>query len=241
MILGLVVGSFLNVCIDRLPRNQSIIDPPSHCPRCGNDLNFKDMIPILSYIWQKGRCRYCGRKISSRYVVVEALTGCLFVLCLMIQGMTIYFLKTCIFVSFLIVITWIDYDYQLILDKVLLCFALIGVVMNLLMGQVGIADMFFGGFICGGILLVVAIVSRGGMGGGDIKFAAALGLWLGCKMALFGLFLAFIFGGVVSCVLLILRINGRKDMIPYGPFIALGALIVLLYGSNMITWYLNLI
>jgi len=148
-------------------------------------------------------------------------------------------LKALILTSFFIVITFIDYDHQLILDKVLLWLAGFGVVINLYLGSIEPLDMLIAGLMGGGFLLFIAVVSKGGMGGGDIKFAAALGLCFGWQSLLLTLLLSFALGGIGGALLLALKLKSRKDLIPFGPFIALGALITLLYGNTIITWYIG--
>ncbi|WP_425060707.1 Type 4 prepilin-like proteins leader peptide-processing enzyme [Sporomusa carbonis] len=238
-ILGLIIGSFLNVCIYRLPQGKSIVTPPSHCFACGTRLKPGDLIPVISYIVQRGRCRYCGTVFSFRYVVVELITAVLFVWCFQVTGLGPELLKALIFISFLIVITFIDYDYQLILDKVLIWFTGAGVAINLYIGCPAITDMLIAAVTGGGLLLLIAVITRGGMGGGDIKFVAALGLWLGLKLTILTLFLSFVIGGIGSLLLLIFKLKGRKDFIPFGPFIAVGAFVSSLYGIEIIGWYLK--
>lgn len=238
-ILGLLIGSFLNVCIYRLPLNQSIVTPPSHCMTCNTRLKPWNLIPVISYLVSRGRCAYCGTSYSPRYAIIELLTASLFVWCLQIFGFSLELIKSLILTAFFIVITFIDYDHQLILDKVLICLSVVGVVINCWTGSIGILDMLIAGLIGGGFLLLVALVSKGGMGGGDIKFAAALGLCFGWQFLLLTLFLSFIFGGIGGALLLVCKIKSRKDFIPFGPFIALGALVSMLYGNNIITWYIG--
>ncbi len=238
-ILGILIGSFLNVCIYRLPHNQSIVMPPSHCMTCSTRLKPWDLVPVLSYLLSRGKCRYCGTNFSPRYALVELLTAFLFVWCYQVFGSTPELIKALILTAFFIVITFIDYDHQLILDKVLICLSLTGVVINLWIGSVTPLDMLIASLLGGGLLLIIALVSGGGMGGGDIKFAAALGLCFGWKYLLLTLFLSFIFGGIGGVLLLVSKMKSRKDFIPFGPFIALGALFTLLYGNTMITWYLG--
>lgn len=236
---GVVFGSFLNVCIYRIPLNQSIIAPPSYCFHCGTRLRPRDLVPIFSYLVLQGRCRYCNTKFSCRYPFVELLTGCLYVICLMAVGYSIDLVKPLIMTSFLVIITFIDYDYQLILDKVLIWLAGAGLLINLYSGNIAIFDMLYGGLAGGGILLLIAIISRGGMGMGDVKFAAVLGLWFGLKLTVLTLFLSFLLGGIGSGLLLAFRLKGRKDMIPFGPYIATSAFIAMLYGESIIRWYLS--
>ena len=213
--------------------------PPSHCTTCNTRLKPWDLIPVLSYLFSRGQCRYCGASFSPRYAVVELLTALLFVWCFQVFGPSLFLLKALILTSFFIVITFIDYDHQLILDKVLLWLAGFGVVINLYLGSIDLLAMLIAALIGGGLLLLIAVVSRGGMGGGDIKFAVVLGLCFGWQHLLLTLLLSFLLGGIGGALLLISKMKSRKDFIPFGPFIALGALITLLYGNTIITWYLG--
>ena len=238
-LFGLIIGSFLNVCIFRIPQNQSILYPRSYCPRCGYKLKTLDLIPVVSYLFLKGRCSSCRSSISIRYPTIELLTAVLFTLCFTYIGISDILFRCFILTSFLIIITFIDIDHQLILDKALIWLAGTGVLINLWLGSLSIFEMLIAALIGGGIMLVIAVASRGGMGGGDIKFAAALGIWLGWKLTLLTLFLAFILGGLGGVIVLLLKLKGRKDYIPFGPFIALGAFISLLYGNQIINWYIT--
>ncbi len=236
-ILGLIVGSFLNVCIYRLPQKLSITTPPSHCRACGTNLKPWDLIPVISFILLRGRCRYCGTVLSFRYLLVELLTALLFVWCFAEAGLSWELIRMYTLTAFLIVITFIDFDYQIILDKVLIWLSGVGIAINLWTSHVSLLDMVSTSLIGGGLLLLIAIASQGGMGGGDIKFVAALGFWLGWKLILLTLLLCFIFGGIGGVVVLLTKVKGRKDFIPFGPFIALGAFLSLLYGYEIIKWY----
>lgn len=239
-ILGICVGSFLNVCIYRIPQGQSILYPPSHCTQCQRQLQIIDLIPVLSYVLLQGRCRYCGASYSSRYALVELLTGCLFIWCYTVFGIGFPLIKALILTSFLLIITYIDYDHQLILDKVLLYMAGAGVLIECLTPSVGLLSILTGSLAGGGLLLLIAIASKGGMGGGDIKLATVLGIYLGAKLTLLALFLSFVIGGVVAVFILLLKRRGRRDCIPFGPFIAVGAFLSLLYGQELIRWYWSL-
>lgn len=238
--LGLVIGSFLNVCIYRLPLNKSIVFPPSHCTNCKQRLRPLDLVPILSFLFLKGRCRYCGTRVSIRYPLVEILTACLYIWCFEVIGFSEELLKAFILTSFLIVITYIDYDHQLILDKVLIWFAGVGVVINFYTHSLSVFDMAVASLVGGGILLIIALASRGGMGGGDIKFAAALGLWFGLKITMLTLFFSFLLGGLGGVLVLLFKLKSRKDLIPFGPFIAIAAYISMLYGNMIIDWYVKI-
>jgi leader peptidase (prepilin peptidase)/N-methyltransferase len=222
-LFGLAVGSFLHSCIYRLPAG----------------------LPLAG--------AFIGRvpdAFSARHILVVLLTGGLFVWCYSVIGLSPELAKALILTCFLVVITFIDYDHQLILDQVLVWLAGTGVATNLVLayGPLEISTlapppgplaMLLGGLLGGGLMLAIALISRGGMGGGDIKFAAALGLWLGWQLTLLNLLLAFFLGGVGGVAVLVLRLKGRKDMIPFGPFIAAGAYLVHLYGREAIIWYLQ--
>jgi len=238
--LGLIIGSFFNVCVYRLPQGKSIIYPSSHCMQCQKRLQMIDLIPVFSYLFLGGRCRHCGAAYSSRYAVVELLTGCLFVWCYTVFGIGFPLIKALILTSFLLVITYIDYDHQLILDKVLLFMAGAGALIECLTPSVGLLSIIAGSLAGGGLLLLIAIASKGGMGGGDIKLATVLGIYLGAKLTLLALFLSFVIGGVVAVFILLLKRKGRRDCIPFGPFIAAGAFLSLLYGQELIRWYWSL-
>jgi leader peptidase (prepilin peptidase)/N-methyltransferase len=251
-ILGLCIGSFLNVCIYRLPRNESVVRPPSHCPECGHRLQPRDLVPVFSYLLLKGHCRYCQAEFSPRYAAVELLTGGLFLWCLGIIGFSPALPGALALTAFLITVTFIDYDHQLILDKVVAWLAGLGLLLNGLLlpylsgGTAQLTaithwtDLGLGMLCGGGLLLLIAIVSKGGMGGGDIKFAAALGLWFGWKLMLLLLLLSFLMGGGAGALLLLAGRKGRKDPIPFGPYIAIAALIVQLYGWKILDWYFSL-
>ena len=234
---GLLIGSFLNVCIWRLPREESIIRPGSHCPACSTVLGARDLVPVLSWLFLRGKCRFCGVKISARYPAVELLTGGLFLVTYLHYGLTPGLVAALVFSSFMVAITFIDLDHQIILDGMLALLAVCGLGLQLWTGSVGCVSMLIGAGVGGGLLLLLAILSRGGMGGGDVKFAAALGFWLGWPGILLGLFLGFVLGGLISVLLLVTRLRGRKDFIPFGPFIAIGAWIALLYGRRILDWY----
>ncbi|SMD06577.1 prepilin peptidase [Sporomusa malonica] len=242
VVLGLIVGSFINVCIFRLPRNESIVFPGSRCVMCKTPLKSKDLIPVIGYFLLLGRCRYCECHISIRYPVVELFTAFIFLYSFFVVGSSVKLIEVLIFISFLIMISIIDYDHQLILDKTVVLFSAVGVIFNIFInGSVSVLDMFLGSLLGGAILLLIAIITKGGMGGGDIKFVAALGLWLGLKLTLLTIFLSFIIGGIGSLLLLAFKIKSRKDFIPFGPFISIAAFISMLYGTEIISWYLQTI
>lgn len=233
---GACVGSFLNVCIYRIPRGKSVVFPSSYCPSCANTLRFVDLIPLISYLALNRKCRYCGCKISPRYPVVELVTGLLFVLAVTKYGLTLAALRAVVLFSLLIPAALIDLKYKIIPDKLNLAGVILGIPLI-----VESKEVFFSGvtgFLAGGgLLLLIAVVSRGGMGGGDIKLAAVMGLLLGWKCLLAALFLAFATGGVTGILLLLLGLKKRKDAVPFGPFLALGGIAAALAGDKLVYWY----
>lgn len=238
-ILGLVIGSFLNVCIYRIPRKLSIIKPSSFCPSCGNSLKWWHNIPVLSFVILKGKCAYCGAKISLRYPVVEILNGIFYVLAYLNFGLTISLPFVLIFISALIVISFIDFDFQIIPDEISIPLIFLGIILSLLPHNsinlaYDIKDSLIGIVIGGGSLLIVSLITRGGMGGGDIKLNAAVGAFLGWKAALLTIFIGSLAGSIVGIV--ILKKTGNRK-IPFGPFLSLGACVCLFFGESLLNWY----
>ena len=241
----LIIGSFLNVCIYRIPRGESIAFPGSHCPHCSTPLKPIELLPVISWLALRGRCRTCGVKISARYPAVELLTGVLVTLVYLSYGLSVSFFAISFLTLLLIVITFIDLDHQIIPDGLNMLVA-VGGIIHLAYGLISnngitIGQAVWGVLVGGGFFLAIAIVSNGGMGGGDIKLMAALGLWFGWQGILLVMFLSFIIGGVVSVGLLMARRKGRKSMVPFGPFIGVGAYLTAVYGSQMIEWYFSII
>lgn len=239
LIFGLVIGSFLNVCVWRIPRGESIAYPPSHCTGCGKDLKPMDLVPVLSYLLYMGKCRYCGGRISPRYPMVELLNGVIYLLLYQKIGLGLLFVKYAILSSLLIVAGFIDYDHQIIPDRLIIFGLGTGVIFAILSNfKNGLIDGLIGLLIGGGFFLLIAVATNGAMGGGDIKLMAVLGLWLGWKHILLIIFLSFVIGGLLSTILLGLKLKGRKDFIAFGPFIAIAAFIAIYYGRDILEWYL---
>ncbi len=239
-LLGLVVGSFLNVCIYRIPRKISIVKPFSFCPSCGNTIKPYHNIPILSFILLKGRCAYCGAKISGKYPLVELLNGVLYALAYSSFGLSIHLFFIFIFLSSLVAISFIDMDFQIIPDSISLPLIVFGVIFSLLPEsdflRIGVKESIIGIFVGGGSLLLVAILSKGGMGGGDIKLNAAIGAFLGWKFALLTVFVGSVFGSLMG-IIMMKKTGNRK--IPFGPFLSIGAIISLFMGDQILRWYLG--
>lgn len=238
-IFGLVVGSFLNVCIWRLPRGESVVFPPSHCPACGRRLAWRDMVPVLSYIFLRGRCRYCGSRVSLRYPLVEAVTGAAFPFLFCLYGPSPALAASLVLTCVLEVAALVDLEQMRIPNGLLLAGAVAGVLLNLPPGGPGLREMALGVVAGAGPLLAVVLASRGGMGGGDVKLAAVAGLYLGWRLVLTGLFLGVLAGGVAAAVMLALRRVGRRDPIPFGPFLAAGFWVAMVWGEELLAWYLS--
>ncbi|MBO8157119.1 MAG: prepilin peptidase [Bacillaceae bacterium] len=239
-ILGLVFGSFFNVVGLRVPKNQSIVSPPSSCPGCGNRLAPKDLVPVWSYIWLKGKCRRCGAKISPLYPVMELLTGLMFVFAFYQIGFDCELLVALTLISLFAIITVSDWKYMIIPDKVLLVFLLIFIVERTFAPLSPWYDSLIGsasGFL---LLWAIAIISRGGMGGGDIKLFGVIGYVVGLKGVLLSFFLSAFIGSIAGIAGIIVGKVNRQNPIPFGPFIAVGTLLAYFYGNQLLNWYWSL-
>lgn len=261
-IFGSCVGSFLNVCIWRLPRNKSIVIPRSFCPHCQAPIRGYDNIPLTSYLLLKGRCRDCGKRISPRYFIVELLTGAIFALFYFNYyshpgNLFIYLLLA----SALVAITFIDFEHKLIPDRITYPGIVVGLLASLIVQHQApllfshipklnsLIDALLGILAGGGILWAIAILSKGGMGGGDIKLGAMIGAFLGWQPTLLTLLLAFFVGAVVGIILMLLKLfttksfkaawKKRKEFIPFGPYLALATLVTILKGRIILDWYLK--
>lgn len=234
---GALIGSFLNVVIVRLPRNESLIAPRSRCRACGRELPWFDNIPVVSFLALRGRCRACGEAISWRYPTIEAVTALLFTLAAWRTASAVDLLVAWLFLSSLVAIAGIDLEHQLIPDRITLPGIVVGFVTTFLGTRVSWLDSLLGVLVGGGILFAVIVLSGGGMGGGDMKLGAMMGAFLGYKLTLLALFMAVILGGAIALGLLSAGIRGRKDPIPFGPFLATAAAVAILWGEAILTWY----
>jgi leader peptidase (prepilin peptidase)/N-methyltransferase len=236
--IGLCIGSFLNVVIYRLPRGESIALDRSHCPVCGETLAWYDLIPVFSDFLLLGRCRACGVPISPRYLLVELLAGVITAVLFFYFGATAVFVKYLFLCLLLMVVFFIDLEHYIIPNSLVIIGLIGGVVLNAAAGNVGFTSALIGMLVTSGFLLIVALVSKGGIGGGDIKLAAVTGLFLGWPLGPLGMFLGILTAGILAIFLLLLKMKGRKDPIPFGPFIVLGTIIAAFYGNQIIHWYL---
>ena len=240
-IAGAVTGSFANVCIYRIPLRQSIVLPASHCIHCKEPITWHDNIPIISYLILKGRCRDCRGAISFRYPLIEILTALLFLgLWWRNNGSIILFIVEVVFVTMLLIGLAIDLKHKLLPDRITISLLVFSLMVSFLPGGLSPWWALIGAVSGGGLMYGIAVVGdavykRETMGGGDIKLTAAIGAFLGWKMLLVGLFLAFLLGAAGG--LIYLAIGGRDKTIPFGPFLAAGALLALVIGQALLTWY----
>ncbi|MEZ0480590.1 A24 family peptidase [Planococcus sp. SSTMD024] len=239
-VFGLVFGSFYNVVGLRVPKNESIAYPPSHCTACDRRLTALDLVPVFSYLFLRGKCRKCGSRIHWVYPLMEAITAVLFTVIFLKFGFTPELIVGLLFVSMLVIITVSDIAYMLIPDKVLLPFAAVLLVLRFVIPLDPWWDSLIGAAVGFSVLLLIATLSKGGMGGGDIKLFFVIGLVLGTAGTLLTLFFASFIGAVAGIILLRVRKQGRKTPIPFGPSIALSAVLVYLWGEQFIGWYVNL-
>lgn len=238
-IFGLVLGSFYNVVGLRVPKKESIISPPSHCTNCDRRLTVLDLVPVFSYLLLRGKCRTCGVKISPIYMLTELLTGVLFAFAYWKIGWEPELAVALLFISLLVIINVSDMTYMLIPDKILLFFTPFLIIARIFAPLDPWWDSVLGAVIGFGLLLLIAVISKGGMGGGDIKLFFAIGLVLGTMNTLLTLFLASVIGMIVGLIVLKVRGQGRKTPLPFGPSIALAAIIVYFYGTQLVDWYWN--
>jgi len=242
-IFGAVVGSFLNVCIYRLPRSESIAFPASHCPKCGNAIPAYLNIPIVSYLILGGRCRSCRDHISPVYPAVELTNALLTLFLFMKFGFSLTFLFLFIFCSALVVITFIDLQHRIIPDTISLPGIVVGFVSSFFLHWLGWQNSLIGILAGGGSLLLVAFVyqlltKKEGMGGGDIKLLAMMGAFLGWKAVPFIIFASSLSGSVIGIALMVAQKKDTKLAIPFGPFLAFGAILYVFSGKEIISWYL---
>jgi leader peptidase (prepilin peptidase)/N-methyltransferase len=247
-VLGLLVGSFLNVCILRIPRDESITVGRSHCMSCGHTLSPLELMPVFSWLALRGRCRSCGVKVSPRYLVVEALNAILYLLVALRFGFSWQALIYFCFVSLLLVVTFIDIDWQIIPDGVLLAGLLPGVLCAAFSLFVPWYEALLGVVVGGGSLLAVDLLGRllfkkESMGGGDVKLLALIGLYIGWKLTLLSLVFAILSGALVGLLVLARSKEEERSgrMMPFGPFLALGAVVSLLWGTPFLHWYFSLL
>jgi leader peptidase (prepilin peptidase)/N-methyltransferase len=237
---GLIVGSFLNVVAYRLPRGESVAFPASHCPSCDTPIKAYDNVPVLSWLWLRGRCRSCHHSISARYPIVEAVTAALLVAVVLDKGADSDAWLGIAFVILLVPVTLIDLDHRIIPNTLMLIGTVVSVALLLLTDPSALTEHLIAAAAAGGFLLIAAIAYPAGMGMGDVKLAAVMGLFLGRAVAP-AMFVAMIVGSVVGAAIIAIKgpKEGRKTAIPFGPYLAFGGLVGLFFGDAIVEWYLD--
>ena len=246
-VVGLVWGSFLNVVIYRLPRGKSLVKPPSSCPKCGRRIRWYDNIPVLSYLILRGRCRFCGEKISVIYPVVEALTAICFVVVYFsnLKFFDLQFFADCIFVSSLIALGFIDFFQQVIPDHISIPVLVLALVYAPFRYDLNLRQALVGAVAGGGFLLIVYVVyllwrKKEGLGMGDVMMMLMVGAYLGLSRTILTLLLSSVVGAIFGLLLMKFRGKDMKFALPFGSFIAPAAFVALIWGNQLITWYLSL-
>jgi leader peptidase (prepilin peptidase)/N-methyltransferase len=237
-VLGAIVGSFLNVVIYRLPRRQSLIVPGSRCPHCSTPIAPWDNIPVVSFLLLRGRCRACGRPISVRYPAVELATAATVAAVWLKTNTLLDFAAGSLFTLLMLAIFFIDLEHHIVPNALSYPGLILGLLLAIPQGR--FADALFAAAGAGAFFLLIAIVSRGGMGGGDIKLAALMGAFLGWPAIAVALFIAFMLGAGVGLFLIALRRRARRDPIPFGPALAVGGILALFVAESIVAWYLRL-
>jgi len=261
ILLGLAVGSFLNVLIDRLPARKSLVHPSSHCDACEHKLSVIDLIPVFSYLLLRGRCRYCQSHIPLRVLWVEVGSGLIFFLSYMRFGLSAEFAITALWCCVFLTIIFIDWEHKLILNRITYPAAIVALVIlgidsissewSLLtyiksswsesgVLSIDILNGIIGGAIGFAFFFIVFLINPRGMGMGDIKLAFLIGLATGTPLVAVALLIGILIGGLAAIIFLLFMKKGRKDVIPYGTFLAIGPIITLLWGNEIFDWYLNL-
>ena len=243
-ILGLAIGSFLNVCIHRIPRGESLVHPPSRCPSCGQGLRWFDNVPVLGYLWLGGRCRSCRTRISIRYPLIELATLALFLLHYAVFGWTALLVVRLLFACAMVVLFAIDLEHHLLPNVITLPGIVVGLVASLFLPP-GIRDSVIGVLAGGGVLWLIGeayyrFSGQEGMGGGDVKMLAMIGAFLGWKLVILTLVLSSVTGSLIGVIVIASRRGGMKYELPYGTFLSLAALGASLVGEGIVTWYVGM-
>lgn len=254
-VIGLCLGSFLNVVIYRLPKGEGIVIEPSHCPTCQKRIKPYDLVPLFSYLFLRAKCRYCGERISMQYPLVELLTALSMIGIYYTFGLSIHTISMMVLVLMFIAVLFIDISHYIIPNEIIVFGLISGLMFAILKGfdfnnwnvynwEV-LKDSGIGLLVGGLTFLIIVFIGEWmmkaeAMGMGDVKLMGVVGLFLGLKLTVLSMFLAFIIGSVVSIFLLAAKIKGRRDQIPFGPFIVLGSTTAFLWGNQILTWYFNI-
>ena len=236
-VLGSIVASFANVCIHRLPLRQSVVYPASRCPSCQHPLRPWHNLPFVSFIALRGRCAFCQARISWRYPLVESLGGLLYLLGYHQLGLSVPAFAYALLVTALLIVSFIDLAHMIIPDAVTLPGLAVGVAIGLLPSSIGFANAVAGACLGGGIFLLITLLYPAGMGGGDVKLIAMIGAFVGWQAVLAAIILSAFCGAVCGLTLILLGLKGRRDPIPFGPFLAIGGIAAMLWGEALLAWY----
>lgn len=239
-LFGVAAGSFSNVCVYRIPRKISVITPSSRCPVCNKNISPIDNIPIISFLILHGRCRHCQSSISWRYPLIEIFTGAIYLLIYLKFHLSYLSIIYALLCSSLMIIAFIDIEHKIIPDVITIPGIIAGLISSMVFPYITLLNSAEGLLLGGGLFYIIAILSRGGMGGGDIKLIAMVGSFLGWKNILLTIFLGSLFGSIVGIILIILKKKGRKDTVPFGPFLSLGAIISIFFGNKIISLWLTI-
>ncbi|MFW6123662.1 MAG: prepilin peptidase [Acidobacteriota bacterium] len=245
VLIGLAWGSFLNVLIFRIPRKMSLLSPPSSCPECGHRIKFYHNIPVVSYIWLKGKCRYCGAKIPLSYFLVEAVTPLIFILLYFKFSLSPHFFISCLFASAMIILCVIDYNHQILPDLVTLPGLVMSVIYSLFRTDLNLTESLLGAVSGAGFLLLVYtlyyfIRKKEGLGMGDVTLMLFIGSYLGWKMSFFTLLIASFVGAAVGIYFVSVKKKTFQYSLPFGTFLAPAAIFSLLWGNQILQAYLQL-
>lgn len=242
-IFGVIIGSFLNLCIYRIPKGKSIIYPNSYCEKCGVSIEVYNLIPVISYIFLRGKCKCCKNKISLRNPLIELLTGILFFCTYNIFGLSFNFIKYIIFISFIIVIGFIDLDTTNVYTKTTISAMIVGIIYILIEKfyfSYDVKTYIYAVLLCITIIGIIIFITKG-MGSGDLDIYLVVSLFLGFKITAMTIFLSFILGSIIGILLIISKIKNRKDYISFGPFIAVASIFSILIGDKIFLFYISFI
>ena len=250
VLFGIIIGSFLNVCIVRLPKEESIVYPASHCVSCNHELKFIDLIPVLSFIFLRGRCRYCDKKISVRYILIELLTGVIAGLTFYWYGFSVDFFRVFVLEIILLVVTCVDLEYQIIPDQLVLAGISVGII--LIIYDLFVSPIYrtwysplLGGIVVSSILFIFSKIGQkiykieDVIGLGDVKLFIAIGMILGLEKVLIAFLVAIYLGGVYGIGIMLIDKKNSKKLIPFAPFISLGSIVSVYFGYDLVYWYID--
>jgi len=239
LLFGILIGSFLNVCIYRIPRKEDIVYTPSHCMSCGNKIKWYDLVPIFSWLALGGKCRYCKAKLSKQYPIIEMTNGVAYMGIFYILGFNSEAFLISILFSALLVASMIDFKWKIIPNGIVIFLLVAGIIYMMVFSKT-FSDSLIGFLAVSVPLFLVNIITKGQMGMGDVKLMAVSGLIIGWQHILLALMIGSIIGSIIGLSLIVLKVTSRKEQIPFGPYLSIGIMVSALWGENIINTYLNL-